>query len=418
MPTEEFSFINAKGEQLSGRLETSDTPARSYAVFAHCFTCDKTSLAATRISRRLAEKGIGVLRFDFTGLGDSEGEFGNGLSCDRTDIIAAAESMAASGRKVELLVGHSFGGAAVLSAAASIPGVTAVAVLAAPFDPEHVLTHVETDTEHDGEGRVPVNIGGRAFELAPDFASELARYEPEVEIAKLGKALLILHAPTDAVVSIGNATRIYTSARHPKSFISLDDADHLLTRRRDAEYAADCLSAWATRYLEAPATATKPQLPNGDGVVVTETGAGKFQVHVATASGSFMADEPVSVGGMASGPTPYGLVSAGLGACTVMTLRLYADRKSLPITAIRAEVTHNGKGADGRDEFDRQISYDGKLSTDQHESVMRIADKCPVHRTLEASSAVVTHSVVELSPAPDTASQHAEAMDEACRQNS
>ncbi|WDR02787.1 bifunctional alpha/beta hydrolase/OsmC family protein [Devosia algicola] len=415
MPTEEFSFTNANGEQLSGRLELSDTPAHSYAVFAHCFTCDKTSLAATRISRRLADTGIGVLRFDFTGLGDSEGEFGSGLSRDRTDIIAAVEAMASTGRKVELLVGHSFGGAAVLSAATALADVTAVAVLGAPFEPEHVLTHVKSDSEPNDQGRVPVNIGGRAFNLAPEFARDLAQYDAGAEIARLGKALLILHSPTDKVVSVDNATGIYTAARHPKSFISLDDADHLLTRRRDAEYAADCLSAWATRYVTRPAPAKAVDLPQGDAVTVTETGAGKFQVQIATSSGGFLADEPVSVGGMASGPTPYGLVSAGLGACTVMTLRLYADRKNMPITGIRAEVVHNGKGQDGRDEFDRQISYDGELNADQHESLMHIADKCPVHRTLEASSAVITRSVAEFTPCPDTAADHSQAMDEACR---
>ncbi len=253
MTAEDFDFTNAAGGRLTGVLETGEGPVRAWAVFAHCFTCDKTSLAATWVCRALADHGIGVLRFDFTGLGESEGAFGQGLSSDVQDVVRAVRAMAASGRTPRLLIGHSFGGAAVLAAAGALESVTAVAVIGTPFDAEHVLAHVPEALEGVAPGRrVPVSIAGRAFELGADFVEDIRSHNQEGRIETLGRAVLVLHSPVDDVVSIDNAAAIFQAARHPKSFVSLDDANHLLTRRSDADYAAGVIAAWASRYVGDP----------------------------------------------------------------------------------------------------------------------------------------------------------------------
>ena len=251
MTSTDFDFTNANGRPLTGRLETGAKPVRAWAVFAHCFTCNKSSLAATRVSRALAERGIGVHRFDFTGLGESEGQFGAGLSSDIADVVCASEAMKASGMEVQLLVGHSFGGAAVLAAAHAIISVRAVAVIGAPFDAEHVLAHV--GSAFDGLGRderVRVSIGGRGFELGAGFVADICSQNQQERIANLRRALLVLHSPIDDVVSVDNAALIFQAAHHPKSFVSLDDADHLLSLKADSEYAASVIAAWADRYLK------------------------------------------------------------------------------------------------------------------------------------------------------------------------
>jgi len=383
-----FDFENTAGRQLSGVLERGDGPIRAWAVFAHCFTCDKTSLAATRVSRCLAERGIGVLRFDFTGLGESEGDFGRGLSGDVQDVVCAARAMSNAGMTPQLLVGHSFGGAAVLAAAGSLEEVRAVAVIGAPFDAEHVLTHVGPALDGVEHGRrVPVEIGGRAFELGADFVEDLRSQNQAARIETLGRALLVLHSPVDAIVSIDNASGIFRTARHPKSFVSLDHTDHLLTNRADADYVADVVSAWAGRYLELATVQAEPPV---QGVRVEETRSGKFQVRVVTPSITFLADEPVSVGGLNSGPTPYDLLSAGLGACTAMTCRLYAERKKWPLERVVVEVGHTGKTASEPDRFVRRIAFSGELAPAQLERLLEIADRCPVHRTLTESAVVET----------------------------
>lgn len=250
MTAMDFDFANAAGRALSGVLETGPGPVRAWAVFAHCFTCDKTSLAATRVSRALADHGIGTLRFDFTGLGESEGAFGDGLSGDVRDVVRAAEALAASGREPRLLIGHSFGGAAVLAAAGALETVKAVAVIGTPFDAEHVLTHVGSALEGLAPGRrVRVSIAGRDFELGAEFIEDIRSHNQLGRISDLGRALLVLHSPVDDIVSIDNAAEIFQTARHPKSFVSLDRADHLLTRQADADYAAAVIAAWAGRYV-------------------------------------------------------------------------------------------------------------------------------------------------------------------------
>jgi len=251
MASTDFDFENAAGRPLSGVLESSEGQLRCWALFAHCFTCDKASLAATHVSRALAASGIGVLRFDFTGLGESGGQFGRGLSGDIQDVLCAAKAMQNEGRSPQLLVGHSFGGAAVLAAASDLPSVKAVAVIGAPFAAEHVLSHIESGLHATPPGqRVPVTVNGREFELGADFVRDVCGQDQAARIADLRRALLILHSPIDEVVSIESAAEIFNIAKHPKSFVSLDDANHLLTRRSDSSYAAGVIAAWVSRYFD------------------------------------------------------------------------------------------------------------------------------------------------------------------------
>ena len=418
MTAVDFDFANAAGRSLTGVLETGPGPVRAWAVFAHCFTCDKTSLAATRVSRALAAHGIGVLRFDFTGLGESEGEFGRGLSGDVQDVICAARAMEAAGRTPRLLVGHSFGGAAVLAAAGALDPVAAVAVIGTPFDAEHVLTHVGDALEGVAHGRrVPVSIAGRDFELGADFVEDIRSHNQQARIANLKRALLVLHSPIDDIVSIDNASGIFQAARHPKSFVSLDDADHLLTRKADADYAAAVIAAWAGRYVGAADAGRSEPAPPLQGLRVEETGAGRFQVRITTASGDFLADEPASVGGLGSGPTPYDLLGAGLGACTAMTCRLYAERKGWPLERVVVEVGHVGKTASEPDRFTRKIGFGAGLDDAQQARLMEIADRCPVHRTLTESATIATERLPDGRPddgAEDGPEDHLHRMEAMC----
>ncbi|MDO9586853.1 MAG: bifunctional alpha/beta hydrolase/OsmC family protein [Brevundimonas sp.] len=419
MTAADFDFANATGRTLTGVLESGQGPVRAWAVFAHCFTCDKTSLAATRVSRALADRGIGVLRFDFTGLGESEGQFGAGLSGDVQDVVCAARAMAAAGMEPRLLVGHSFGGAAVLAAAHALETIRAVAVIGTPFDAEHVLTHVGSTLEGLASGRrVPVSIAGRDFELGADFVEDIRSHNQQARIAGLGRALLVLHSPTDDIVSIDNASGIFQAARHPKSFVSLDHADHLLTRRADADYAAGVIAAWADRYLGAAEAAGTDLAPPLHGLRVEETGGGKFQVRITTPSGAFFADEPSSVGGLGTGPTPYDLLGAALGACTAMTCRLYADRKGWPLERIVVEVDHVAKTSSEPDQFTRRIGFTGALDGVQRSRLFEIADRCPVHRTLTESATVSTGLLIDSQPdagAPDNPEDHLLRMQDLCK---
>ena len=419
MATVDFDFSNPAGRKLTGVLETGQGPVRAWAVFAHCFTCDKTSLAATRVSRALAELGVGVLRFDFTGLGESEGEFGLGLSGDVQDVVCAARAMEATGRTPHLLIGHSFGGAAALAAAGALDAVKAVAVIGAPFDAEHVLSHVGEALEGVAPGRrVPVSIAGRDFALGADFVEDIRSHNQQARIAGLKRALLVLHSPVDDIVSIDNASGIFQTARHPKSFVSLDHADHLLTRKTDADYAAAVIAAWASRYVGDAGAAEGGLSPPVQGLRVEETGGGQFQVRVTAASGSFLADEPVSVGGLGSGPTPYDLLGAGLGACTAMTMRLYADRKGWPLERVVVEVGHAAKTASAPDHFTRKIGFGGGLDEAQQARLLEIADRCPVHRTLTESATVSTERLPGGRPdegAEDSPEDHLLRMQDLCR---
>ena len=394
MRTERFDFPNAQGHTLTALLQ--QPPAAeptSYALFAHCFTCSKDSRAARWISDALAARGIAVLRFDFTGLGSSEGEFANtDFSSNIDDLVAAADHLRTTRQAPALLIGHSLGGAAVLVAAARIPESRAVATIGAPSDPSHVTTLFAdqiTVIRERGEGAV--SIGGREFCIRRDFLDDVAEHRLLDQVAGMRKALMILHSPTDQVVSIDNASAIFTAARHPKSFISLDGADHLLARRSDARYAGDLIAQWCQRYL--PPTAEVPAQEQSAGtVVVGETGQGRFQQSVTMGEHRLIADEPVDVGGSDSGPSPYDLLLAGLGACTSMTLRMYAERKSIPLEHVSVLLQHskihasdcaNCETSQGQiDRIDRTITLDGDLDEATRARLLDIADKCPVHRTL------------------------------------
>ena len=394
MRTERFDFPNAQGHTLTALLQ--QPPAAeptSYALFAHCFTCSKDSRAARWISDALAARGIAVLRFDFTGLGSSEGEFANtDFSSNIDDLVAAADHLRTTRQAPALLIGHSLGGAAVLAAAARIPESRAVATIGAPSDPSHVTTLFAdqiTVIRERGEGAV--SIGGREFCIRRDFLDDVAEHRLLDQVASMRKALMILHSPTDQVVSIDNASAIFTAARHPKSFISLDGADHLLARRSDARYAGDLIAQWCQRYL--PPTAEVPAQEQSAGtVVVGETGQGRFQQSVTMGEHRLIADEPVDVGGSDSGPSPYDLLLAGLGACTSMTLRMYAERKSIPLEHVSVLLQHskihasdcaNCETSQGQiDRIDRTITLDGDLDEATRARLLDIADKCPVHRTL------------------------------------
>jgi uncharacterized OsmC-like protein/alpha-beta hydrolase superfamily lysophospholipase len=420
MRTEKLEFPNGKGQKLAARLDLPDGTARAYALFAHCFTCDKTAKAAVRISRALAGLGVGVLRFDFTGLGDSEGEL-TGFSANVEDLVLAARHMESLGHAPALLIGHSLGGTAALAAAGDMASVKAVATIGAPAEVAHVLKLLGDDlAKIEAEGAAQVKIGGRPFTIRRDFVDDARMQSLLDRVGHLRRALLILHAPSDNVVGIDNASQIFLAARHPKSFISLDDANHLLTRGEDSDYAATVIAAWAGRYLP-----TAPDMPDetSDGaVLVEETGAGKFQVQVSVHGTRFLADEPEDVGGLGSGPSPFELVSAGLGACTSMTLRLYAERKGWPLERTRVAVRHD-KIADGTppDVFARQIALEGPLDAEQTARLFEIADRCPVHRTLEGGSQVTTAPFPVPPPALDSVAvaeethEHFKQMDEECR---
>jgi uncharacterized OsmC-like protein/pimeloyl-ACP methyl ester carboxylesterase len=402
-----IAFPGSLGHELAARIDLPAGPVRGYALFAHCFTCSKDTVAARRIAARLAALGIGVLRFDFTGLGASEGEFHNtDFSSNIEDLVRAADHLRQHYAAPAILVGHSLGGAAVLAAAHRIPEAKAVATIGAPSDVAHVLQHLQAnlaDIERDGAGEVA--LGGRAFKIRKEFIADARGHMLKDRVAELRKALLVMHAPTDQTVGIEHATAIFTAARHPKSFVSLDTADHLLSDKRDAAYAAEVIAAWATRYLPAEEEGARPAA--GQGVVVTETGAGKFQNSVRVGGHHLVADEPVAAGGLDSGPTPYEYLAIALAGCTSMTLRIYAEHRKLALGQITVRVDHGkvpvehcddcGEAVEGRtgkiDRFERSITIAGGSDPALAAKLVEVASKCPVHRTLEAGAAVVTKVV-------------------------
>lgn len=403
MPAERFDFPNAQGHQLTGLLQSPDGEPAAYALFAHCFTCSKDSRAAKRIADALAGRGIAVLRFDFTGLGASEGDFANtDFSSNVADLVAAADHLRRVRRAPALLIGHSLGGAAVLAAAGRVPEAEAVATIAAPSDPGHVTDLFGSDqlAEIRARGEGEVLLGGRPFRIRREFLDDVAEHNLLEAVATLRKALLVMHSPTDQVVSIDNAGAIFTAARHPKSFVSLDDADHLLGRRRDAVYAAEVIAAWAARYIGAGAPAPAPEAGGPRTVRVTETGVGTFQQEVTVGPHRLLADEPVEVGGLDTGPSPYDLLLAALGACTAMTLRLYAGRKGIPLDRVSVALAHSRihaadcdtcETATGMvDLIDRVITLEGDLDEAALDRMLEIADRCPVHRTLTSEIAIRT----------------------------
>ncbi|MBL4628158.1 MAG: alpha/beta fold hydrolase [Roseicyclus sp.] len=399
MPTQRFTFPGHSGDLLAARLDLPGGPHLATALLAHCFTCGKDIAASRRIAARLAARGIAVLRFDFTGLGHSEGEFENtSFTSNVADLIAAADTLDERGMAPSLLIGHSLGGAAILRAAAQIPSAKAVVTIGAPYDPEHVLHNfgdaLDTITR-DGVGEV--NLGGRPIRVSQSFIDDVKAENLTADIASLGKALLVLHAPRDSVVGVENAAQIFLAAKHPKSFVTLDDADHLITRPLDADYAADVIATWAGKYLTLRHPAPPVGAPEGVTRVSEVDPAGFLQDVMAGPKHHVKADEPESYGGTDLGLTPYQFLAAGLGACTSMTIRMYARRKKWPLEHVAVDVTHNrvhaqdaGTEVGPLDQFTRTITLTGILDSAQRQRLLEIADKCPVHRSLEAGATIKT----------------------------
>lgn len=406
MPTriERIKFPGSLGATLSARLDLPAGPPRAFALFAHCFTCSKDIKAASRIAAVLTDLGYGLLRFDFTGLGASDGEFANtNFSSNVDDLVAAAAWLREHHTGPQLLVGHSLGGAAVIVAAGRIPEVAAVATIGAPSDAGHVAHLFDGSLDEiAADGEACVELEGRRFTIRQQLLDDLRHERVPAAAAAFNGALLVLHSPIDNTVGVDHAGAIYAAARHPKSFVSLDGADHLLTDSRDAGYAASIIGTWAAHYLADQSGATDAPVATAQ-VVVAETTQGPFLNHVVTGRHRFLADEPESIGGFDAGPGPYDLLAAALGACTSMTLRMYADRKGMPLDHVSVEVSHDNvhvtdaSGAEGSaatsgriDRFTRVLHVAGDLDGDERASLLRIADRCPVHRTLEQSSQIVT----------------------------
>lgn len=400
--TEKLEFDGHSGARLAARLDLPNGPVRAYALFAHCFTCSKDIEAARRIGADLAREGVAVLRFDFTGLGASEGEFAStNFSTNLADLLCAVEFLRAHYEAPSVLIGHSLGGAAVLALAGTLAEVRAVITIGAPADAAHVLGKLGGSLDAiSRDGSADVTLAGRSFRIDRQFVEDVQEHSLLDAVKVMRKPLLIMHAPLDEVVGIDNATKIFLAARHPKSFVSLDKSDHLLTDPADTAFAASVIAGWLSRYIV-------PDEPQGseamEHVRVMETGEGRFQNAVQAGRHRLFADEPESVGGLDTGPSPYDFLSIALGACTAMTLRMYADRKGLALGRISVDVSHAKvhmedcidcsdelKGKGRIDRFSRVISVEGEISDEIRDKLVEIAGKCPVHRTLERSSQVQT----------------------------
>lgn len=396
MNTSNVTFANDEGLLLRGTLHAPEVGVRGTVLFAHCFTCTASSTAAVTISRALEGAGFRVLRFDFTGLGDSDGEFADThFSSSVEDLLAAASFLSANGTPLDMIVGHSLGGTAALQAAASLPACRAVVTIGAPARAEHVAHLLSGHRDEiETKGIAEVAIGGAPFTIKRSFLTDLERQPPLGRLAELRAALLVMHAPLDDIVEIDNATEIFIGAKHPKSFISLDSANHLLTSRRDARYAASVIAAWSSRYL-----GEREASDSGDWVTATTTNRG-FTTAIAAGGHALTADEPVSVGGCDLGPSPYDLLGAALASCTSMTLQMYARHKGIALDAATTHVRHTKLHAEdcescetrhGRiDIFERELELSGELDAAVRKRLLEIAEKCPVHRTLTSETLIDT----------------------------
>ena len=406
MPSERIEFVGSLGEPLAGRLDTPDARPHAWAIFAHCFTCSKDSKAAAYIARALSESGFGVLRFDFTGLGGSGGDFANThFSSNVDDLLAAADWLREQHGAPALLIGHSLGGAAVLAAAQRVADCQAVVTLGAPFDPAHVTHQLGDELQViEAEGEASVSLAGRQFKIRRTFVEDLNGQPQADRIRSLAKPLLILHAPLDKTVGVDNARRIFETALHPKSFVALDGADHLLNSAEDAQFAANLIAAWSRRYVPAaePESEVSASEAEQGVVVVSERATGRFAQVVSAGRHQFVMDEPLSVGGDDQGPTPYDMLSAALGACTAMTVRMYARRKQWPLTSVRVALVHDKVHAtdcedcesrEGKvDQIARVVELQGDLDDTQRARLIEIADRCPVHQTLHSEVSIVTRA--------------------------
>ncbi len=396
-------FTGSHGNKLVAKLDLPDGEIHAYAIFAHCFTCSKEINSTRRISAELADRSIAVLRFDFTGLGKSDGEFSEtNFSSNIEDLLAAAQFLREEYAPPQIIIGHSLGGAAAISAAAQIPEAKAVVTIGAPANTEHVVqVFGEKTSEIEDRGEAIVNLAGREFSIRRQFLADLKKTSVTARAAKLGKALLILHSPVDTTVGIENAQEIFIAARHPKSFISLDRADHLLTKPEDAKFAAGMIAEWAARYTDQLETDEDEAV---EGVLVRETGKSKFHNIAIAGKHKIIADEPKSVGGTNEGPSPYDLLAMALGTCTNMTIRMYAEFKKLPIGNISVHVDHKKihakdceictqdqrEGGGKIDVFDRSITVEGLDDPEISQKLLKIADKCPVHKTLSKGAKITT----------------------------
>ena len=392
-------FKNAAGESLAAALTLPAQPPRAYALFTHCFTCGKDHAVAARIARSLAAHRIAVLRFDFTGLGGSEGDFANtNFSSNIEDLVAASDYLRVAHEAPSLMIGHSLGGTAVLAAAHRVEECRAVVTIGAPATPEHVRKQFGASrAQLEAEGEATVELAGREFRIKRQFLEDLEKHPMAERAAKLRRALLIFHAPLDDVVSVDEAGRIFQAARHPKSFISLDGADHLLSKTEDAQYVADTIWSWSRRYL--PGFSDIESEVAGGEVMVAELNR-KFLRQVASDDHTWLADEPKKAGGSNLGPDPYEHLLAALGSCTSMTVRLYANRKNWPLDDINVWLSHSREhGKDCEDcaekparleTIRREITLHGNLDDEQRARLLEIADRCPVHRTLKGDLLIET----------------------------
>jgi len=400
MQSLKLSFTNDRGQRLTANLDLPAAP-RSYALFAHCFTCSRNLRAIVHISRALARSGIAVLRFDFTGLGESEGDFSaTHFSSNVADVLAAARFLEQNYAAPGLLIGHSLGGTAVLAAAGRIPASKAVVTLASPYEPAHLFHHFAAARhELEQHGEAEISVAGKSYRIGRGWLDDIGEVRMEKTIRNLQRALLILHAPGDAVVDVENASRIYRAARHPKSFISLDEADHLLSADGDADYVGGLIVAWVEKYLHdaAPQAATASSRQRE---VAVHIGRDHYYTDIVAAGHALSADEPQLVGGGDQAPSPYALLTSALGACTAITLRMYADRKQWPLDAVEVRLRHSKihagegvaseKGTGKIDHFDIVIGLRGALDAEQRRRLAEIADKCPVHKTLLKEVMVTT----------------------------
>lgn len=400
MNLQKIEFQNKEGQKLIGRLELPvDRHPHNFAIFAHCFTCNKNLAAVKNIGRALTSNGFGVLRFDFTGLGESEGDFADtNFSGNVEDLVAAADFLKENYQAPTLLIGHSLGGAAVLFAATDIPSIKAVSTIGAPSSPVHVKHLFKSNLkEIEASGKAKVNLSGRDFTIKKQFLDDLESKSLPETAKQLRKALLIMHSPQDDTVGIKNAEEIYLAARHPKSFVSLDGADHLLMNKKDSIYAGEVISGWAKRYVELP---EEGQLRTSHQVVASLDKEEGFTTAMKVGNHYMIADEPTSYNGNDFGPSPYELVSAGLSACTAMTVQMYTKRKDWPLENIEVHTSY-GKdhAADCEDcetdsakidTFHREIKLTGDLDEKQIARILQIADKCPVHKTLHSETQVIT----------------------------